>query len=59
MAACLSFLFAASPVCSQIDKVDEFVKAEMLKSKLPGLSTAIVKNGEIVKAKGYGLANVE
>jgi CubicO group peptidase (beta-lactamase class C family) len=57
--ACLSFFFAVSPVCAQIDKIDEFVKTEILKRKIPGISIAIVKNGEIVKAKGYGLANVE
>jgi CubicO group peptidase (beta-lactamase class C family) len=27
--------------------------------KIPGLSMAVVRNGEIVKARGYGLANVE
>jgi CubicO group peptidase (beta-lactamase class C family) len=58
-ATCLFLSFAVSPVFSQIDKVDEFVKTEMLKRKIPGLSIAIVKNDEIVKAKGYGLANVE
>jgi CubicO group peptidase (beta-lactamase class C family) len=39
--------------------VDEYVKAEMQKQKIPGLSIAVVKNGEVVKAQGYGLANVE
>jgi CubicO group peptidase (beta-lactamase class C family) len=57
--AWLLFSFAVSPVFSQIDKVDEFVKGEMLKRQIPALSVAIIKNGEIVKAKGYGLANVE
>jgi D-alanyl-D-alanine carboxypeptidase len=35
------------------------VKQQMQKQHIPGLSLAIVKNGKIVKAKGYGLANVE
>ena len=26
---------------------------------MPGLSLAIVRSGELIKAKGYGLANVE
>lgn len=55
----LFFLFAVSCVFSQSDKVDELVKSEMLKRKIPGLSIAIVKNGGIVKVNGYGLANVE
>jgi CubicO group peptidase (beta-lactamase class C family) len=55
----LFLLLTASTVFAQADKVDEFVKAEMQKRKIPGLSIAVVKNGEIIKAKGYGLANVE
>lgn len=40
-------------------KVDEIVKAEMKLQRIPGVSLAIVKEGQIVLAKGYGLANVE
>lgn len=40
-------------------KVDDFIKAEMRKQSIPGVSLAVVKNGQIVLAKGYGLANVE
>lgn len=40
-------------------RVDNFVKAEMLKQKVPGVSVAVVKNGKIILAKGYGFANVE
>src|SRR5262249_3035302 len=31
------------------------VQAEMRKRQIPGLSLAIIQNGEIVKAKGYGV----
>lgn len=40
-------------------KVDDFVKNEMQKQRLPGVSLAVVKNGQIILAKGYGFANVE
>ncbi|MEP7037160.1 MAG: serine hydrolase domain-containing protein, partial [Acidobacteriota bacterium] len=40
-------------------KVDEFIKSEMQKQRIPGVSLAIVKNGKLIYAKGYGLANVE
>jgi CubicO group peptidase (beta-lactamase class C family) len=40
-------------------KIDEYIRAEMQAQKIPGLSLAVIKNGEIVLAKGYGLANVE
>jgi CubicO group peptidase (beta-lactamase class C family) len=41
------------------DQVDDIVAAEMKRQHIPGLSIAVVKNGKIVKEKGYGLANVE
>jgi CubicO group peptidase (beta-lactamase class C family) len=50
-----------SPVASAqtADKIDDYINAELQKQKIPGLTIAVVRNGEIVKAKGYGLANVE
>jgi CubicO group peptidase (beta-lactamase class C family) len=44
---------------AQGDKVDDYIKAALDKQKIPALSIAVVRNGEVVKAKGYGLANVE
>jgi len=44
---------------AQTDKIDDYVKAELERQKIPGLSIAVVRNGEITKAKGFGLANVE
>lgn len=52
-------LLAVATVTAQADKVDEYVKAEMQRQKIPGVSIAVVKDGKIVKAEGYGLANVE
>jgi CubicO group peptidase (beta-lactamase class C family) len=40
-------------------KVDEFIKAEMRRQRIPGISLAVVRNGRTIIAKGYGLANVE
>ena len=40
-------------------KVDEYLKAEMQQQRIPGLAVAIIKDGQIVYAKGHGLANVE
>ncbi len=44
---------------AQEERVDEFVKSEMEKQRIPGVAVAVVKSGRIVLAKGYGLANVE
>jgi CubicO group peptidase (beta-lactamase class C family) len=41
------------------EQVDDVVKVEMQKQKIPGLSLIVLKDGKIVKAEGYGLANVE
>lgn len=46
-------------VAVQADKVDDFVKIEMQKQQIPGVSIAVIKEGQILKAEGYGLANVE
>lgn len=51
--------FLSSSAYSQTDRIDDYVKAQMQTQKIPGLSIAVVRNGEVVKAKGYGLANVE
>lgn len=40
-------------------KVDDYIRAEMQAQQIPGLSLAVIDNGEIVLARGYGLANVE
>src|SRR5712691_10164031 len=39
--------------------VSEYVKAEMQRQRIPGLSLLVAKNGKIVLAEGFGLANVE
>jgi CubicO group peptidase (beta-lactamase class C family) len=48
----------AAPVTDPA-KVDEYVKGELQKQRIPGLSIVVIKGGQIVLAKGYGLANVE
>lgn len=52
------FLLTAS-VGARADRVDEFIKSTMKERQIPGLSLAVIRNGKIIKAKGYGLANVE
>ncbi len=47
------------PVIGLADKVDDYVRAEMLWQKIPGLSIAVCKNGKVIKAQGYGYSNLE
>jgi CubicO group peptidase (beta-lactamase class C family) len=39
--------------------VSEYVKAEMQRQHIPGLALLVVKGGKVVRAEGFGLANVE
>ncbi len=52
-------LLLTAAVPAQADRVDDFIKSEMRLRHIPGLSLAVVRNGRVIKAKGYGLANVE
>ena len=40
-------------------RIDEYLQAEMKSQQIPGVSLAVIKNGQIVLAKGYGFASVE
>jgi CubicO group peptidase (beta-lactamase class C family) len=42
-----------------LQKLDGIVNQQMLANKIPGVSLAVLRKGEIVHLKGYGLANVE
>ena len=55
--ALLTF-WAAAPEAQQ-DKADIFIKAEMQRQNIPGLSLVVLKDGRIIKAAGYGVANVD
>lgn len=52
-------LLSLQTTAVRADKVDDYVKAEMQKQRIPGLTLAVVKEGKVIKAEGYGLANVE
>ncbi|MFW5952471.1 MAG: serine hydrolase domain-containing protein [Gemmatimonadota bacterium] len=41
------------------DPIDRWVLERMRQNHVPGLSLAVVQNGEVVKLRGYGLASVE
>jgi CubicO group peptidase (beta-lactamase class C family) len=59
LALLLLGLATVLPSPASADPVDDFVQAEALAQKIPGVSIAVVRNGEVIKAQGYGLANVE
>ena len=49
----------SSPIHAQSDQVDEYIQIEMKKRLIPGLALVVIRDGEIVKMKGYGFANLE
>ena len=54
----LILIFGAS-VSASGDEVDRYLQMQMRNLHIPGISLAVVRDGRIVKAKGYGLANIE
>ena len=52
-------LVLTATVAARADKVDDYVKAEMQRQHVPAVSLAVIKDGKIIKAEGYGFANVE
>lgn len=41
------------------DTVDRFVAAEMARTRIPGIALAVVRAGKVIKAEGYGVADLE
>lgn len=54
-----AFILLLTTVSAQADEVDKYVRAIMRERHIPGAAIAVIKDGRIVKAEGYGLANVE
>jgi CubicO group peptidase (beta-lactamase class C family) len=40
-------------------KLDAYVRAEMQRERIPGLALGVYRDGKIIKAEGYGIANLE
>ncbi|MBK9153962.1 MAG: beta-lactamase family protein [Chloracidobacterium sp.] len=41
------------------DQVDDYVRTVLAERHAPGIAVAVIKNGKVVKLRGYGLASVE
>lgn len=58
VAIALLATFGAS-VPGKADKIDDYITAQIKRLHVPGASLAIVRDGHITKAQGYGFANLE
>jgi CubicO group peptidase (beta-lactamase class C family) len=56
LAAALVLLLLGT-AAAQTDRTDDFINSQMAQFHLPGLAVAVVRNGELVKVAGYGLAD--
>lgn len=56
--SCLPALLVAAVAIVSADATDDFVRAEMKRQNIPGLSLAVVKDGVVIKAAGYGVADL-
>jgi CubicO group peptidase (beta-lactamase class C family) len=57
-AAWLAAGISSSPA-DESTKVDSYVRGEMQREQIPGLALGVYRDGKIVKAEGYGIANLE
>jgi CubicO group peptidase (beta-lactamase class C family) len=58
----LTLLFALAASAQSppsADRIDNYIHSEMQRQRIPGLSLLVARDGKIVRAQGYGLANVE
>jgi CubicO group peptidase (beta-lactamase class C family) len=53
---CLTGMASAA---KRSDAVDEYIRSEMTKQHIPGLALLVSRGGQIIRAQGYGMANLE
>ena len=56
---CLLSIHVTAGVAAAPPNVDTFVRDYMTRRQIPGVAVLVRRGGETVRAKGYGLANVE
>jgi N-acyl-D-amino-acid deacylase len=60
MLCLVCFVLAGPHVAGrQADPIDTVVRGYLERQQIPGMAVAVIRGGEILKAQGYGLANVE
>jgi D-alanyl-D-alanine carboxypeptidase len=55
----ISMLVFLGVITARADEVDDWVKAQIQLRHVPGVAIAVIKDGVVVKAEGYGLADFE
>src|SRR5262245_27620844 len=55
----LSAAVQTTPAPAPIDSIDRYVRSEMARQRIPGLSMAVLRGDSLILARGWGEANVE
>ena len=55
----LAFVLLLLAVPARADTVDNYIAHRLKSDHIPGLSLVVIRNGKVIKSRGYGLANVE
>jgi CubicO group peptidase (beta-lactamase class C family) len=57
VALALSLLLGAQIAAA--DKVDDYIRKEIARQRIPGLALGVVRDGKLVKSAGYGFADLD
>ena len=57
IAALVLLTYLGSAALAHADPTDDFIKEQLDQFELPGLSLAVIRNGQIIKSQGYGFAD--
>jgi D-alanyl-D-alanine carboxypeptidase len=55
----LLIALAATASVAHADATDDYVRGEMVKSKIPGITVAVIRDDKVIKQSAYGVASVE
>jgi CubicO group peptidase (beta-lactamase class C family) len=55
---CLQLILPAV-LYAQKDRIDTFIENTMARQRIVGLAVGVIKDGKVIKTKGYGKANLE
>lgn len=55
----IGFLATWLAIPAAADVIDDVIAAEMGRQHIPGVAIAVIKDGELLKEAGYGIANLE
>ncbi len=50
---------AQAPEAAALDSVDRYLRAELERQRIPGMSVAVLRGDRVLLARGYGFANLE